>query len=73
MSCFVIDAGGTPIRLRSGQALPLHLDYFGARKAKIFLKRGSPVNGCCLIWEIQVSCSSSIRIFSLAGRTRTGL
>ena len=38
MSCFVIDAGGTPIRLCSGQALSLQLDYFAARKTRIFLE-----------------------------------
>jgi len=43
--CFVIDAGVTPIRLRSGQALPLQLDYFGANDETIFSKRGSPRSG----------------------------
>jgi hypothetical protein len=54
VGCFEMearDAGSTPIRLRSGQAMPLQQDYFGASKARIFSKRGSPGNRCCLIWE----------------------
>ena len=44
MSCFVIDAGGTPIRLHSGQALPLQ-NYFGAKESTILSKQGSPRTG----------------------------
>jgi len=51
VGCSVINARVTPIRLRSGQALPLQLDYLGANEATIFSKRGSPGNRCCLIWE----------------------
>jgi hypothetical protein len=38
-----------------------------------FWKRGPERNGYFRTWECRVSRSSSIRIFSLAGRTRTGL
>ena len=49
VGCSVINAGVTPIRLRSGQALPLQLNYLGANEATIFSKRGSPRNRYCLI------------------------
>ena len=72
VGCSVINAGVTPIRLRSGQALPLQLDYFGANEATIFRSMAPrPTKHPDL--RIQVSYSNSVRTFSLAGRNRTGL